>query len=59
VLAVPVGSPQAARALGHEADLVVCPHRPNMFMAVGQWYDDFEQLTDEDVLEALHAERTA
>jgi predicted phosphoribosyltransferase len=59
VLAVPVGSPEAARSLSSEADLVVCPHRPDTFMAVGQWYDDFEQLTDEDVLEALRAERTA
>lgn len=58
VLAVPVGSPEAARSLSAEADLVLCPHRPDTFMAVGQWYDDFEQLTDEDVLEALSTERT-
>ncbi|MEU5366461.1 phosphoribosyltransferase family protein [Streptomyces sp. NPDC005925] len=58
VLAVPVGAPEAARALRSEADLVVCPHRPDTFMAVGQWYDDFEQLTDDDVLDALHAGRT-
>jgi predicted phosphoribosyltransferase len=58
VLAVPVGSPEAAQAMSSEADLVVCPHRPDTFIAVGQWYDDFEQLTDEDVLEALRAERT-
>ncbi|MEV6957623.1 phosphoribosyltransferase family protein [Streptomyces sp. NPDC051207] len=57
VLAVPVGSPEAARALTAEADLVVCPHRPDTFMAVGQWYDDFDQLTDEDVLEALGSGR--
>ncbi|MDG9717215.1 phosphoribosyltransferase [Streptomyces sp. DH24] len=55
VLAVPVGSPEAAEALNAEADLVVCPYRPDTFMAVGQWYEDFEQLTDEDVLEALEA----
>ncbi|HET9382923.1 MAG TPA: phosphoribosyltransferase family protein [Streptomyces sp.] len=56
VLAVPVGAPDAARTLRAEADLVVCPHRPDAFMAVGQWYEDFEQLTDEDVLEALRDE---
>ncbi|WP_432137781.1 MULTISPECIES: phosphoribosyltransferase [unclassified Streptomyces] len=53
VLAVPVGSPEAVEALRPEADEIVCSYRPSGFMAVGQWYRDFEQLTDEDVLEAL------
>nr|WP_308289963.1 phosphoribosyltransferase family protein [Streptomyces cylindrosporus] len=54
VPAVPVCSPQAAELLRGEADEVVCLHRPDTFRAVGQWYEDFEQLTDEDVLKALH-----
>ncbi|WP_225830661.1 phosphoribosyltransferase [Streptomyces sp. NK08204] len=55
VLAVPVGAPDAVHRLSAEADLVVCPHRPAGFSAVGQWYDDFGQLTDADVLDLLHA----
>ncbi|WP_217553932.1 phosphoribosyltransferase [Streptomyces sp. GbtcB6] len=53
VLAVPVGAPDSLDALAAEADLVVCPCRPAVFSAVGQWYDDFGQLTDADVLDVL------
>ncbi|MEU3516163.1 phosphoribosyltransferase family protein [Streptomyces sp. NPDC006654] len=53
VLAVPVGAPDALGALAEDADLVVCPFRPAVFSSVGQWYDDFGQLTDADVLDAL------
>ncbi|MEV5438473.1 phosphoribosyltransferase family protein [Streptomyces sp. NPDC052682] len=53
VLAAPVGSPEAVELLSGEADEVICLHRPAAFMAVGLWYDDFGQLTDEDVLQAL------
>jgi predicted phosphoribosyltransferase len=55
VLAVPVGSPEAVALLRAEADDVICLHTPASFMAVGLWYEDFEQLSDDDVLEALHA----
>ncbi|MEU9987398.1 phosphoribosyltransferase family protein [Streptomyces sp. NPDC048045] len=58
VLAVPVGAPDSLDRLAAEADLVVCPHRPAAFSAVGQWYDDFEQLTDADVLDVLQALHT-
>jgi len=54
VLAVPVGSPDAADRLRPEADEVLCLQRPPAFMAVGNFYEDFEQLTDDDVLRALH-----
>ena len=54
VLAVPVCSPEAVHLLRPEADDIVCLQRPPMFMAVGEWYQNFEQLTDDDVLEALH-----
>ncbi|WP_437045895.1 phosphoribosyltransferase [Streptomyces sp. enrichment culture] len=57
VLAVPVGSSQGVAAMRAEADEVVCLHEPTAFMAVGQWYDEFGQLTDEDVLGALRAGR--
>ncbi|MEV0170626.1 phosphoribosyltransferase [Streptomyces sp. NPDC050803] len=55
LLAVPVCSPEGADLMGPEADAVVCLHRPPDFMAVGLWYDDFGQLTDNDVLAALHS----
>jgi predicted phosphoribosyltransferase len=54
VLAVPVGSPDATDQVRADADEVLCLQRPPGFIAVGHFYDDFEQLTDEDVLRALH-----
>ncbi|AOR31368.1 phosphoribosyltransferase [Streptomyces fodineus] len=54
VLAVPVGAPDSVDQLATEADMILCPHRPPGFTAVGQWYQDFEQLSDKDVLAALH-----
>jgi predicted phosphoribosyltransferase len=56
LLAAPVCSPEGAEAMRAEADDVICLHRPAAFMAVGLWYEDFDQLTDEDVLEALHVQ---
>ncbi|MGW1541535.1 phosphoribosyltransferase [Streptomyces sp. NPDC002309] len=53
VVASPVCSHEACELLRREADDVVCLLRPSPFHAVGLWYEDFEQLTDEDVLEAL------
>ncbi|WP_330460567.1 phosphoribosyltransferase family protein [Streptomyces sp. NBC_00820] len=58
VLAVPVGAPESVALLAAEADMVVCPLRPAGFCAVGQWYDDFAQLTDAEVLDALDAPHT-
>ena len=34
-------------------DTVVCPQQPRRFGAVGQWYDDFHQNSDEEVIDAL------
>ncbi|MFD8391417.1 phosphoribosyltransferase [Streptomyces sp. NPDC059680] len=56
VLAAPVCSPQAAELLRGEADEVLCLQRPTVFLAVGEWYEDFEQLTDDDVLAALRGQ---
>ncbi|TDD85488.1 phosphoribosyltransferase [Actinomadura darangshiensis] len=50
VLAVPVGAAETVRSLETEADDVVVPAAPWEFSAVGQWYRDFEQLTDDDVI---------
>ena len=53
VLAVPVCSRPAHRALAKAADEVLCLHAPDEFLAVGYWYADFQQLTDADVVKAL------
>ncbi|GEB48052.1 MULTISPECIES: phosphoribosyltransferase [Streptomyces] len=54
VLAVPVGAPQSVTALREEADVVICPQQPEPFEAVGLWYEDFPQTSDEEVVAALH-----
>lgn len=55
VVAVPVAPPEACALLAQEADHVVCLLTPDPFTAVGMWYDDFAQTTDDDV-RALLAE---
>jgi predicted phosphoribosyltransferase len=55
VVAVPVGAPETCEALRRVADEVVCPLMPQPFSAVGQWYVDFSQTTDEQVRELLAA----
>jgi len=49
VVAVPVGAPESCRAMSELADEVVCVLQPDSFDAVGLWYDDFAQTTDEEV----------
>ncbi|TMR29943.1 phosphoribosyltransferase [Actinomadura geliboluensis] len=49
VLAVPVGAAETVHGLEAEVDDIVVPAAPWDFRAVGQWYRDFEQLTDADV----------
>ncbi|MGW0945594.1 phosphoribosyltransferase [Streptomyces sp. NPDC002623] len=53
LLAVPVGARETVDLLRAEADDVICLHQPAHFTAVGLWYDDFQQLSDADVLRAL------
>ncbi len=53
VVAVPVGSHEACEALAAEADEVVCPWRPEPFGAVGTYYQNFAQTTDEEVRQVL------
>jgi putative phosphoribosyl transferase len=54
VVAVPVGARQAVQALRAVADLVVCLSSPEPFIAVGTAYEDFRQLTDEEVVALLN-----
>ena len=49
VVAVPVASADICDELRSEADEVVCPLTPANFYAVGGWYEDFNQTTDEEV----------
>lgn len=53
VVAVPVASIEACRSLEREADEMVCLRTPEPFEAVGLWYADFTQTTDEEVHELL------
>jgi len=53
VVAVPTASPDTCEALKAEADDVVCAMTPEPFLAVGHWYEDFTQTTDDEVRELL------
>jgi putative phosphoribosyl transferase len=61
VVAAPVGAPDTCRELEHEADETICAIAPEFFQAVGQYYEDFSQTSDEEVRELLlrAAQRTA
>jgi putative phosphoribosyl transferase len=53
VAAVPVGPSDSVRELAAAADEVVCPATPEPFAAIGQWYVDFAQVSDDEVRELL------
>lgn len=53
IVAVPVASAQARDRIAAVADEVICLATPMMFSAVGQWYRDFRQTTDDEVRELL------
>lgn len=53
VVAVPVASPQAVADLRREVDEVICVAAPEDFRAVGRWYDDFSETTDDQVVSLL------
>ena len=53
VVAVPVGPPDTCREIEEEADETVCATTPEFFQAVGQYYEDFSQTSDEEVRELL------
>ena len=56
VLAAPAAARQTCEQLRADADELVCPFTPEPFVAVGVWYDDFSQTTDDEV-RALLARR--
>lgn len=53
VVAVPVAPAQTLAQLAAVADAVVCPLRPDQFVAVGLWYREFAATSDEEVRELL------
>ncbi|RDV84581.1 phosphoribosyltransferase [Ammonifex thiophilus] len=53
ILAVPVAPPDTLSFLRPEVDELVCLYAPEFFMAVGQFYQNFEQTTDEEVIALL------
>jgi predicted phosphoribosyltransferase len=53
IVAVPVGAPETCGELRDVADEVVCARTPAPFSAVGVWYEDFSQTTDDEVTRLL------
>ena len=52
-VAVPVAPPSTIKELEKQADHVVCLYTPEYFQAIGQFYNDFSQTTDEEVIQLL------
>ena len=59
VVAAPVASDEAAALLGAEADEVIILQTPALLFAIGEWYEQFEQLEDEEVQRLLQSTRRA
>ncbi len=57
VVAVPVAAPSVCKELSTEVDEVVCAQAPEPFYGVGYWYEDFSQLSDEEVHDLLNNKR--
>jgi predicted phosphoribosyltransferase len=53
VVAVPVAAPETCQELQDEVDETICARTPDPFYAVGLWYHDFSQTTDEEVHDLL------
>ncbi len=53
ILAVPIAPPESVEELRNDADEVIALHTPIQFRALGQWYADFEQITDAEVVDLL------
>ena len=59
VVAVPTAAPDTCEALRAQVDEVICAITPEPFQAVGRWYEDFAQTTDDEVRELLALRRQA
>ena len=59
IVALPVAPAESLEKLREEADEVICLMSPKNFLAVGLWYDEFDQVPDEEVIRLLEETRTA
>ena len=59
IVAVPVAARQTCEEFSGYVDKIVCAYAPSRFMAVGVWYEEFAQTTDEEVRRLLAASRTS
>lgn len=59
ILAVPVSPPDAINKLLKEVDEIVCLKTPDEFYAVSAYYDNFEQISDNEVINLLHKAKNA
>jgi predicted phosphoribosyltransferase len=55
IVAVPVGAPGTCNAVRFDADEVICLEMPEPFSAVGLWYRQFDETTDQEVQALLEA----
>lgn len=57
IAAVPVGPPVTISRLEGIVDAVICPVQPTAFYAVGGWYGNFEQVSEQTVIDLLESSR--
>ena len=57
IVAIPVGPSLTVEELEKQADQVVCLHKPEPFYAIGEFYENFDQTTDEEVRNLLRIRR--
>jgi predicted phosphoribosyltransferase len=54
LVAVPVAAPEVCANLKQYADEIICAFKPESLVSVGYWYEDFSQVSDDDVRQFLH-----
>lgn len=59
IVAVPVAPADTVEALKKEADEVICLQTPALFFSVGQWYQNFRQYSDEEVIKLIKDAQTS
>lgn len=55
IVAVPVAAKDSIASIQSQADEVICLATPEPFYAVGQWYEEFDQVSDEEVIARLRS----
>jgi putative phosphoribosyl transferase len=53
IVAVPASSREAAEAVGEEVDAVICLETPPLILALDEWYEDFAEISDDEVIALL------